>query len=68
MEPVLVQMKDYVLYLKHNLNAQAIGSLKDETFRIEAEISQLIAEMNRSIEETEQFILVLENEAGAGEQ
>jgi hypothetical protein len=68
MEPVLIQMKDYVLYLKHNLNAQAIGSLKDETFRIEAEISQLISEMNRSIEETEQFIIILENEAGTTDQ
>ena len=68
MEPVLIQMKDYVLYLKHNLNAQAIGSLKDETFRIETEISQLITEMNRSIEETEQFILILENEAGTEDQ
>lgn len=63
MGPVLVKMKDYVLYLKHNLNAQAIGSLKDETFRIEEEISQLIADMNRSIEETEEFILILGNEA-----
>jgi hypothetical protein len=27
-EPVIIQMKVYVLYLKHNLNAQAIGWLK----------------------------------------
>ena len=27
MTPVLTQFKDYVLYLKHNLNAQAIASL-----------------------------------------
>ena len=59
MSPVLVKMNDYVLYLKHNLNAQAIGSLKDETFRIEEEIGQLIADMNRSIEETEAFIDIL---------
>jgi hypothetical protein len=30
LEPVLLQMKDYVLYLKHNLNARAVGSIKDE--------------------------------------
>jgi len=33
--------------------------LKDETFRIEEEIGQLIADMNRSIEETEAFIDIL---------
>lgn len=61
-EPVLIQMKDYVLYLKHNLNAQAIGSLKDETLQIEKDISDLINQMNRSIQETEHFIEMLELE------
>ena len=60
MPPVLTQMKDYVLYLKHNLNAQAIGSLKDEALNIEQEIGQLIADMNTSIEETESFIELLD--------
>ena len=55
-------MKDYVLYLKHNLNAQAIGSLKDETLQIEKDISDLINQMNRSIQETEHFIEMLEVE------
>ena len=61
-EPVLIQMRDYVLYLKHNLNAQAIGSLKDETLQIEKDISDLINQMNRSIQETEHFIEMLELE------
>ena len=61
-EPVLIQMRDYVLYLKHNLNAQAIGSLKDETLQIEKDISDLINQMNRSIQETEHFIEMLEVE------
>ena len=64
MEPVLAQMKDYVLYLKHNLNAQAIGSLQDEKFRIEEEIGRLIMQMNKSVSEAEEFIQILENEAG----
>ena len=55
-------MRDYVLYLKHNLNAQAIGSLKDETLQIEEDISDLINQMNRSIQETEHFIEMLEVE------
>ena len=58
--PVLAQMKDYVLYLKHNLNAQAIGSLNDEALNIEQEIGQLISEMNDSIAETESFIELLD--------
>ncbi len=62
MEPVLTQMKDYVLYLKHNLNAQAIGSLKDETLQIEGDITALIDQMNQSIQETEDFIEILEIE------
>lgn len=60
MPPVLAQMKDYVLYLKHNLNAQAIGSLQDEALNIEQEIGQLIADMNASIEETQSFINILD--------
>ncbi len=60
MPPVLSQMKDYVLYLKHNLNAQAIGSLKDEALNIEQEIGSLISEMNNSIAETESFIELLD--------
>ena len=62
MAPVLAQMKDYVLYLKHNLNAQAIGSLKSETLQIEEDISTLIDQMNHSIQETEDFIEILEIE------
>ena len=34
-EPVLIQMKDYVLYLQHNLNPQAIGWLKEDTLQSE---------------------------------
>jgi len=60
MKPVLVQMKDYVLYLKHNLNAVAIGSLKNEAESISAEINRLIGDMNRSIQQTESFVRELE--------
>jgi ElaB/YqjD/DUF883 family membrane-anchored ribosome-binding protein len=56
MEPVLRKFNDQVLYLKHNLNAQAIASLKGETLTIEADIQKLIAEMNKSISAADQFI------------
>jgi hypothetical protein len=56
MEPVLTQFNDYVLYLKHNLNAQAIASLKGEATSIQTEISRLIAQMNASIAKADEFV------------
>jgi len=56
MDPVLTQFHDQVLYLKHNLNAAAIGALKGETMDIEKEIQRLIGDMNASIQEADRFI------------
>lgn len=56
MEPVLRQFRDQVLYLKHNLNAQAIGSLKGEATQIENEIRRLVKDMDASIAEADAFI------------
>lgn len=56
MNPVLKRHKDQVLYLKHNLNARAIGTLKQEAGSIEADVQKLIAEMERSIQEATRFL------------
>jgi len=56
MYPVLTRLKDYVLYLKHNLNAKAVGSLSGEVVSIEKDVAKLITDMNVSIAEAEQFI------------
>ncbi|NJN05720.1 MAG: DUF2959 domain-containing protein [Rhodobacteraceae bacterium] len=56
MEPVLRQFKDYVLYLKHNLNAQAIASLKGEAASIQNDIARLIDQMNASIKQADEFV------------
>lgn len=56
MDPVLRQLKDYVLYLKHNLNAQAIGALGQEVGDIEKDVNSLIADIDRSIQESEDFL------------
>lgn len=56
MDPVLIAFRDHVLYLKHNLNAQAIASLKGEAAKIQTDISKLIAEMNASIARSDDFI------------
>ena len=59
MQPVLTQFRDQVLYLKHNLNAQAIGALKGEVGTIEGDVSALLSEMNRAIAEADAFIKTL---------
>lgn len=54
--PVLSTMYDQVLYLKHNLNASAIQSLRDEVVKIDQDVSALLAAMQNSIEEADSFI------------
>ncbi len=56
MLPVLDAFRDQVLFLKHNLNAQAVASLKSELVSIEADIAVLIKEMEASIAEADEFI------------
>jgi hypothetical protein len=54
--PVLSAFHDQVLYLKHNLNAQAIASLQSELASIETDVARLIKEMEASIKEANSFI------------
>jgi hypothetical protein len=56
MEPVLAAFRDQVLALKHNLNAQAIASLRDERTVVEADIADLIEQMNDAIRKAEAFL------------
>jgi hypothetical protein len=56
MDPVLRKFKDQVLYLKHNLNAQAIASLATTVSGIEGDVSRLISDMEASIREADEFI------------
>ncbi len=56
LDPVLNAFRDRVLYLKHNLNARAIASLRAERAKVEADIGALVADMNRSIREADAFI------------
>lgn len=59
MAPVLSALKDNVLFLKHNLNAQAIGALKSEYKVLKRDIELLIKEVNSSIENSRSFIETL---------
>jgi len=56
MDPVLRKLHDYVLALKHSLNAQAIGALGGESAKIQAEVARLIEDMNASIAGADEFI------------
>lgn len=56
MDPVLKTFRDNVLFLKHNLNAQAIGSLQSEFSSLEKDIDILIEKMNSAIEQSNTFI------------
>jgi hypothetical protein len=56
LDPVLGAYRDRVLFLKHNLNARAIASLRTERSKVEANIGALVVEMNRSIDAANTFI------------
>ncbi len=56
MEPVLSRFNDQVLFLKHNLNANAIASLEGTVVSLESEVAQLVEELEKSIAEANEFI------------
>lgn len=55
-DPVLNALRDNVLYLKHNLNASAIGALKGELAGIDRNVQQLLSAMETAINESDAFI------------
>jgi len=61
-QPVLSTLKDNVLYLKHNLNARAIASLKNELDTVNQDVAALIATMQSAIDESNAFIAELKQE------
>jgi hypothetical protein len=63
-QPVLDAFGDQVLFLKHNLNAQAISSLQGELGNMETEIGSLIQEMEKSIGEADAFIQQMTQQEG----
>ncbi len=61
MEPVLTALQDNVLYLKHNLNASAVGALQGELETIQQDVTRLISEMKASVAESDAFIRTMKN-------
>lgn len=56
LDPVLDSLRDNVLYLKHNLNARAIASIRGELDTIDADVDELMAAMEAAIAESDRFI------------
>lgn len=55
-DPVLDNLRDNVLYLKHNLNARAVASIRGELDTINADVDRLIQAMEEAIAESDRFI------------
>lgn len=56
MPPVLTAMHDNVLFLKHNLNARAIGAISNEVSQLETDVATLRRQMQVAIDRSNQFI------------
>jgi PAS domain-containing protein len=56
MKPVLEAFNNQVLFLKHNLNAQAIASLDQTAAQIDQDVQKLIKDMEAAIAEADAYI------------
>lgn len=63
MEPVIQTFEDRVLFLKHNLNARAIRSLKNTNLELDREVTALVTQIDASIAEADAFIESLKKES-----
>ena len=62
LEPVLVPLRDQVLFMKHNLNARAIAGLSDELVNVQANVDNLIRDMESAIAQADAFNATLQSE------
>jgi len=56
LEPALRPLRGQALFLKHNLNAQAIAGLKGEVVQVDAQVNSHVAEIDRAVAEADRFI------------
>ena len=56
MQPVLTLFNDQVMFLRHNLNARAIGALQNELASLEEATATLVEQMEAAIAEADSFI------------
>jgi hypothetical protein len=65
--PVLKPLRDRVLFLKHNLNARAVGALDNELVSVRGNVDALVADLERSIAEADAFIKAMDTSDGKSE-
>jgi hypothetical protein len=56
MTSVLSAFHDQVLFLKHNLNARAVGSLKNTAATMNTNVNALIKSIDTSMQEADKLI------------
>ncbi len=56
MTPVIAAFHDQVIFLKHNLNARAIGSLKGTSAKISTDVDVLLTSLDGSIAQADALI------------
>lgn len=64
MDPILAKFHDQVLFVKHNLNAQAIAGLSATSEGLQKDITRLIDDMEKSIREADGFIRTMKDGKG----
>ena len=62
MKPVISAFHDKVIFLKHNLNARAIASLKKTSLEMDQEVNLLVKEIEASVREADAFIATLKTD------
>lgn len=60
--PALKAYKDQLLFVKHNLNAQADGSVKQEFGKFQSQITSLLRQLDASMAECDSFIALIQAE------
>lgn len=63
MTPVIAAFNDQVRFLKHNLNARAMGSLKGTSAKMSTDVDVLMTQLDRSMAQADALINSL-NTAG----
>jgi hypothetical protein len=64
-EPVLAPLRDRVLFLKHNLNARALGALTRELTTVSRDVDALVADMQQAIGEADAYLKAMEQPSPA---
>jgi len=60
LDPVLKPLRDRVLFLKHNLNARALGALSKELTVVSRDVDALIIDMQQAINDADAYLKTMD--------